>query len=108
MTLHELFWRNIRILSCSQDASADSRGVSMKERVEKIRVLRLIARLNVGGPAIHTILLTSSLAPERFDSTLVAGQIAPTEGDMSYLAQEQGVTPLIIPELGTKFSGRTI
>ncbi len=72
----------------------------MKERVEKIRVLRLIARLNVGGPAIHTILLTSLLAPERFDSTLVAGQIAPTEGDMSYLAQEQGVTPLIIPELG--------
>lgn len=67
---------------------------------EKIRVLRLIARLNVGGPAIHTILLTRLLAPERFDSTLVTGQIAPTEGDMSYLAQEQGVEPVLIPELG--------
>ncbi len=80
----------------------------MKERVEKIRVLRLIARLNVGGPAIHTILLTSLLAPERFDSTLVAGQIAPTEGDMSYLAQEQGVTHSSFRNWDVKFSGRTI
>ena len=72
----------------------------MKMSIERIRVLRLIARLNVGGPAIHTILLAKLLAPERFDSTLVVGQIAPTEGDMSYLAQEQGVEPLLIPELG--------
>ncbi|GAK61444.1 glycosyltransferase, group 1 family protein [Candidatus Vecturithrix granuli] len=79
----------------------------MKERAEKIRVLRLIARLNVGGPAIHTILLTKLLAPERFDSTLVAGQIAPTEGDMSYLAQEHGVKPLMISELGREIQWKS-
>lgn len=72
----------------------------MKAYAEKIRVLRLIARLNVGGPAIHTILLAKLLAPEKFDSTLVAGQIAAAEGDMSYFAQEQGLEPTIIPELG--------
>ena len=27
----------------------------------KINVLRIIARLNIGGPAIHTVLLTAGL-----------------------------------------------
>ena len=65
-----------------------------------IPVVRMIARLNVGGPAIHTILLTKLLNPSRFSTTLVTGTVSPSEGDMSYLADEQGVTPLIIPELG--------
>jgi len=60
----------------------------------------VIARLNVGGPAIHTILLTKLLPPERFASTLVTGMVSPSEGDMQYLATEKGVTPQIIPELG--------
>lgn len=72
----------------------------MKECVEKIRVVRVIARLNVGGPAIHTILLTKLLAPERFATTLVTGQVGENEGDMAYLAAEKGVTPVYIPELG--------
>ncbi|PIE31848.1 hypothetical protein CSA56_17235 [candidate division KSB3 bacterium] len=72
----------------------------MKTQQTKIRVARLIARLNVGGPAIHTILLTRLLAPARFDSTLITGCISPAEGDMSYLAEEHGVVPHVIPELG--------
>ena len=51
---------------------------------ERIRVLRIIARLNVGGPALHTVLLTERLPRERYDARLVAGVPDPSEGD--YLA----------------------
>ncbi len=73
---------------------------------DKISLLRLIARLNVGGPAIHTILLTQLLNPERFDSTLVAGQISPSEGDMTYLAEDCGIEPVFLPELGREIHWR--
>jgi len=71
---------------------------------KKIKVLRIIARLNVGGPAIHTILLTQALNNERFESLLVTGQVDNTEKDMIYLAREKKVSPLVIPELGRQIS----
>ena len=73
---------------------------------EKISLVRFIARLNVGGPAIHTILLTKLLKPERFHSTLAAGQVSPSEGDMSYLAENYGIQPYSIPELGREIEWR--
>lgn len=66
---------------------------------KKIKILRIIARLNIGGPAIHTILLTEGLDKNRFDSLLVTGTSGKSEGDMSYLAEEKEVQPIIIPEL---------
>ncbi|NDJ78480.1 MAG: glycosyltransferase family 4 protein [Chloroflexi bacterium] len=69
-----------------------------------VRVLRIIARLNVGGPAIHVTLLTDGLRPPDFESTLVCGNIGPQEGDMAYLAEERGIQPVIIPELGRALS----
>lgn len=66
---------------------------------KKLKVLRIIARLNVGGPAIHTILLTSELNGTRFDSLLVTGQVGIGEKDMSYLAREKEIRPILIPEL---------
>jgi len=65
-----------------------------------IRILRIIARLNVGGPAIHVALLTERLSPPEYESLLVCGNIDPTEGDMAYFARERGVEPLVLPELG--------
>lgn len=65
-----------------------------------IRLMRLIARLNVGGPAIHVSLLTQKLSPPDYESTLVCGNIDDEEGDMRYYAEERGVTPVIVPELG--------
>lgn len=65
-----------------------------------IRVMRIIARLNVGGPALHVTLLTGRLGPPEFESTLVCGRIGPGEGDMAYLAAERGIAPVMIPELG--------
>lgn len=67
---------------------------------EPIKILRLIARLNVGGPAIHVSLLTQKLSQPNYESTLVCGTIDPDEGDMQYYAEERGVHPIVIPELG--------
>jgi len=64
-----------------------------------IKILRIIARLNIGGPAIHVSLLTAKLNDAEYQSTLVCGSIEPGEGDMSYYAEQHGVTPLIVPEL---------
>lgn len=69
-----------------------------------LRIMRIIARLNVGGPAIHVILLTEQLGPSDFDSTLVCGHIGPHEGDMAYLAEERGIQPVYIAELGRALS----
>jgi hypothetical protein len=46
----------------------------MPEREPPIRVPRLIARLNVGGPARHVALLMSGLDHRRFEQLLVAGR----------------------------------
>ncbi len=71
---------------------------------EPIRVMRIIARLNIGGPAVHVALLTAGLNGDGFESTLVTGTVAENEGDMSYLAREMGVEPLIVPTLGREIS----
>lgn len=71
-----------------------------------IKIMRIIARLNVGGPAIHVTLLTKYLHNADFESTLVCGQVGAAEGDMSYLADQHGVKPIMIPELGREISLR--
>lgn len=65
-----------------------------------IRILRIIARLNIGGPAIHVTLLTEKLAQPAYESTLLTGSIAADEGDMTYYAEQHGVEPILLPELG--------
>lgn len=67
--------------------------------MDKIKILRVFSRLNIGGPAVHTILLTAGLNDDRFESTLVKGSEDPYEGNMLYLAKEKGVEPIVIPEM---------
>lgn len=71
---------------------------------ERLRVLRVIARLNVGGPALHVCLLTARLDPARFDSLLAAGTPEASEGDMLALrpdlAQAVAGRLVTIPGLG--------
>jgi glycosyltransferase involved in cell wall biosynthesis len=68
------------------------------------RVARIIARLNVGGPAKHVVWLTSALQPPDFDSLLVAGTVPDGEEDMSYFAEQTGVAPLYIREMSREIS----
>lgn len=65
-----------------------------------IKVMNVIARLNVGGPAVAVTLLTERLGNPDYESLLVCGTIEPGEGDMTYYALERGITPIVIPELG--------
>ena len=69
-----------------------------------MKVLRIIARLNVGGPARHVIWLTEGLQGTGYETLLVAGVVPPGEDDMSYLAAAAGLTPLIIPEMSREIS----
>jgi glycosyltransferase involved in cell wall biosynthesis len=50
-----------------------------------VRVVRIITRLNVGGPSIQAITLSQRLAERGFETTLVHGALGSGEGDMSYL-----------------------
>ena len=74
------------------------------EKERKIKILRIIARLNIGGPAIHVHLLTKGLDGDKFKSILVTGKISPQEGDMSYLFDSKDPKPIIIPELQREIS----
>ena len=66
---------------------------------EPIRVLRLIARLNVGGPALHVAHLASGLDERGYETTLAAGSVSRGEGSMEYVAKSLGVRPLLVPGL---------
>lgn len=65
----------------------------------RIRVLRAITRMNIGGPAIQAALLTARLHAEQFETLLVAGRPGPLEGDMTRLARLDRVRPLTVPTL---------
>src|SRR3982751_2575903 len=68
-----------------------------------MKIVRIIARLNVGGPAKHVVWLTSGLRPTH-DSVLVTGSVPAGEDDMSYFAASLGVTPAFIPEMSREVS----
>jgi len=72
--------------------------------LERIRVVRIIDRLNIGGPAKHVTWLTAGLDPGRFETTLVTGVVPEGEGDMGYFARAAGVEPLIIEEMSRELS----
>lgn len=69
-----------------------------------MKIVRIIARLNVGGPARHVVWLTAGLRGAECETVLVAGIVPPGEDDMSYFAREHGVEPLIIPQMSREIS----
>lgn len=68
-----------------------------------MKIIRVIARLNVGGPAKHVVWL-SKLPTAEYESLLVAGTVPPGEDDMSYFATEMGITPVFVPEMSREIS----
>jgi glycosyltransferase involved in cell wall biosynthesis len=66
----------------------------------------MIARLNVGGPAIHTTLLTKYMEEKGYQTLLVSGREEKYEGNMLYLAEEKGVKPVIINEMSREIRPR--
>ncbi|MEE8160944.1 MAG: glycosyltransferase family 4 protein [Acidobacteriota bacterium] len=64
-----------------------------------LKILRVITRLNIGGPAQHAVFLTSGLNGSDFESKLVTGKTDDHEGDMSFLAEKHGIQLIQIESL---------
>lgn len=73
-----------------------------------IRLVRVVDRLNFGGPTYHVLLLTRDLPARGYDSTLIKGQIAPDEAEMTSVIDQIGVDFLNIPELTKAISLRDV
>jgi glycosyltransferase involved in cell wall biosynthesis len=66
---------------------------------KEVPVVRVISRLNVGGPAIQAIILTKLLERRGYRTTLLRGVEAAREGSMDGLAARIGVRPLRVRAL---------
>lgn len=69
-----------------------------------MKIVRIIARLNVGGPARHVTWLTAALQDASCRSVLIAGTVPEGEQDMGYFAADHGVEPIFIPEMSRELS----
>jgi glycosyltransferase involved in cell wall biosynthesis len=62
------------------------------------RVVRVITRLNIGGPSIQAARLTTALEGHGFATRLLHGRLGEGEGDMSYLIAA-GASSVYVPTL---------
>lgn len=66
---------------------------------QPIKVLRVIARLNVGGPALHVAYLTAGLTERGYSTILVAGTVGRGEESMASVALQRGARIETLAEL---------
>src|SRR5258707_13089004 len=66
-----------------EERSASSPGTT--------RVVRLFSRLNIGGPSVHVILLTAGLREKGYETRLIVGREAPSEGNLLDMARQKGI-----------------
>lgn len=71
-----------------------------------MRIVHVIARLNVGGAALHVLQLAHEQARRGHDVLVVAGTLAAGEESMEYVADELGVELLKLPVLQRELSLR--
>ena len=74
----------------------------------KIKIVRIIARLNVGGPARHVVWLTKEIENDEFESVLLAGTVPEGEEDMGYFAAENRVEPIFIEQMSRELSPKDV
>jgi glycosyltransferase involved in cell wall biosynthesis len=69
-----------------------------------VRVLRIIARLNVGGPARHVVILDRGLRRLGFETMLAHGDTGPGEASLERLVEQHGIPARRIAGLGRRVS----
>jgi len=69
-------------------------------RRDTIKVLRVIARLNVGGPARHVITLSEGLASRGYDTLLAYGSVSDDEASLERLVSDRGIRAVNVGGLG--------
>ena len=88
------------VLEPREAPSAQDRGGRCAPGSQRrIRILRVITRLNIGGPAIHVDVATNRLDRSRYETTLVAGRPASSEGDLAPRVASAGGTVLPLASL---------
>lgn len=73
-----------------------------------MKIVRIIARLNVGGPARHVVWLNQALQDNEFESVLLTGTVPEGEEDMSYFAEANDVQPIFIEQMSRELSPKDI
>ncbi len=71
---------------------------------QQLKIARVIARLNVGGPATQAILMTDAFQRRGYQASLLTGEVAPGEASMEYLARELNIQPVKIAAMSRKIS----
>jgi hypothetical protein len=61
--------------------------------------MRIVSRMNIGGPSIHVSLLTKKMDAGKFETRLVTGALSPHEGSMAYLLEGSDEQVRTIAEL---------
>ena len=69
-----------------------------------MKIIRVIARLNVGGPARHVVLLDRGLRARGHETLLVHGSLDTGEASLEHLAVASGLRTLSVPELGRRIN----
>ena len=95
-----------QVSGIGHNAISRFRNFAIRTNVPKqpAKIIRIIARLNVGGPAKHVVWLTAGLDQSNYQTLLVAGTVPEGEGDMGYFAEQCGVVPHFIPEMSREIS----
>ena len=65
---------------------------------EKIKILRIINRFNLGGPTFNAAYLTKYIGDE-FETLLIGGEKDETEESSTFILDSLHLTPIIIPEM---------
>jgi glycosyltransferase involved in cell wall biosynthesis len=67
--------------------------------MRRARILRIVTRLNTGGPARHLTTLARALDPDRYEQWLAAGREGRGEDSMRPFVEAQGVRLSLVPEM---------
>ncbi len=67
-----------------------------------VRILRVIGRMNMGGPAHHVAILTKRLDPARFETLLVRGAVSRGEASLNHLLNPAKYQVIDLPRLGAR------
>ena len=66
---------------------------------QPIRIVRMITRLNISGPALHTLVLSSKFRDIEYETLLVCGDPLSATDTMDDVAKAYDIEPLIIPDI---------
>ena len=76
----------------------------LSEMPDQLRIVRIIARLNIGGPARHVSVLDAGLSRRGYETVLLYGESGDSEGSLAQLVTEQKLPAYMISTLSRRVS----